>query len=148
MLVLAGCGDPVLVAQLKRDAVRLGIDSDVVWAGFLTGENKWTALSDADVFVLPSYSENFGISPVEAMACGCPVVLSDQVGIHQQVVQAGAGLATPCRVEEFSKALLEVLTNDGLRRRMSENGVQLARQQFSLDAIGRKLVETYVAVIS
>jgi glycosyltransferase involved in cell wall biosynthesis len=147
VLVLAGAGDPGLVARLKQDVERLGIASDVVWAGFLTGDDKWAALRDADVFALPSYSENFGVALVEALASGCPVVLSDQVGIHREVVRAGAGLVTACRVEELAKALLEVLTDAVLRRRMSENGVRLARQQFSLDAIGRKLAETYAAVI-
>ena len=72
VLVLAGDGDPTLVAQLKRDAERLDIASDVTWAGFLTGDDKWKALGDADVFVLPSYSENFGVALVEALAFGLP----------------------------------------------------------------------------
>jgi glycosyltransferase involved in cell wall biosynthesis len=148
VLVLAGTGDAEWVAGLKNTAERLGIASDVIWAGFLTGEDKWAALSDADVFVLPSYSENFGISLVEALASGCPVVLSDQVGIHREITHAGAGLVTPCRVEELAKAILNVLTDAALRRRMSENGVRLAKQQFSLEAVSRKLVESYAAVIA
>jgi glycosyltransferase involved in cell wall biosynthesis len=148
VLVLAGSGDPDLVAQLKQDAERLGIASDVVWAGFLAGDDKWAALGDADVFVLPSYSENFGVALVEALASGCPAVLSDQVGIHREISRAGAGLVTPCRAEDLARALLAVLTDSTLRRRMSENGVRLARQQFSPDAVGRKLAETYAAVIT
>jgi glycosyltransferase involved in cell wall biosynthesis len=147
VLMLAGTGDPECVANLKYNAARVGIASDVIWAGFLTGEDKWAALSDADVFVLPSYSENFGISLVEALASGCPVVLSDQVGIHREISDAGAGLVTPCRVEELAKAILTVLTDAALRRRMSENGVRLAKQQFSLDAVSRKLAETYASMI-
>jgi glycosyltransferase involved in cell wall biosynthesis len=146
VLVLAGTGDPEWVASLKINAERLGIASDVIWAGFLTGEDKWAALSGADVFVLPSYSENFGIALVEALACGCPVVLSDQVGIHREISRAEAGLVTPCRVEELSRALLNVLNDAALRRRMSENGVRLARQQFSLEAVSRQLAAAYAAV--
>jgi len=148
LLVLAGSGDPDLVAQLKQDAERLGITSNVVWAGFLTGDDKWAAFGDADVFVLPSYSENFGIALVEALASGCPAVVSDQVGIHREISRAGAGLVTPCHAEDLAKALLDVLSDPELRQRMSENGVRLARQQFSLDAVSRKLAETYAAVIA
>lgn len=148
VLVLAGSGDPDLVAQLKNDAARLGIASDVVWAGFLTGDEKWAALADADVFVLPSYSENFGVALVEALASGCPVVLTDQVGIHREISRAEAGLVTPCRAEDLAMALLNVLTDLALARRMSENGMRLASRQFSLDAVGRKLTETYAAVIA
>ncbi len=146
LLVLAGTGDPELVASLKSDADRLGIAADVVWAGFLTGEDKWAALGAADVFVLPSYSENFGIALVEALACGCPVVLSDQVGIHREISRAEAGLVIPCRVEELAAAILNVLTDAALRRRMSENGVRLARQQFSIEAVSRQLAAAYAAV--
>jgi glycosyltransferase involved in cell wall biosynthesis len=148
VLVLAGTGDPAWVATLKTTAERLGIASDVVWAGFLTGDDKWAALTTADVFVLPSYSENFGIALVEALACGCPVVLSDQVGIHREISRAEAGLVTPCRVDELATAILTVLTDANLRRRMSENGVRLARQQFSLEAVSRQLAAAYGAVSS
>ena len=148
LLVLAGTGDPELVARLKNTAERLGIASDVTWAGFLAGEDKWAALGGADVFVLPSYSENFGIALVEALACGCPVVLSDQVGIHREISRAEAGLVTPCRAEALAAAILNVLTDAGLRGRMSENGVRLARQQFSLEAVSRQLAVAYAAACS
>ena len=53
------------------------------------------AYVDADVFVLPSYSENFGMAVVEAMACGCPVVISDQVNIWREIQEEGAGVVVP-----------------------------------------------------
>ena len=143
LLVLAGTGDPAWVASLKNNAERLGIAADVIWAGFLSGDDKWAALTSADVFVLPSYSENFGIALVEALACGCPVVLSDQVGIHREISRAEAGLVTPCRPGELATAILNVLTDAALRRRMSENGVRLARQKFSLEAVSRQLAAAY-----
>jgi glycosyltransferase involved in cell wall biosynthesis len=146
-LILAGSGAPACIQSLRHEAERLGIASAVTWPGFLAGEAKWTALSDADVFVLPSYSENFGIAAVEALACGCPVVVSDQVGIHREIARAEAGLVTPCRVDALAEALASVLADAALRRRLRENGLRLASQQFSLAAVSRKLVETYAAVI-
>jgi glycosyltransferase involved in cell wall biosynthesis len=143
LLVLAGTGDPALIATLKTTADHLGIAADVVWAGFLTGDDKWSALTSADVFVLPSYSENFGIALVEALACGCPVVLSDQVGIHREIAHAGAGIVTPCNADELANAILNVLTDAALRRRMSENGLLLAQQNFSLEAVSRQLAAAY-----
>jgi glycosyltransferase involved in cell wall biosynthesis len=146
VLVLAGSGDPAWVTALRQSTERLGIADDVIWAGFLTGEAKWSALSNADVFVLPSYSENFGIAVVEALACGCPVVVSDQVGIHREIARAEAGLVTPCEVDSLAEALCAVLADTGLRRRMRENGVRLARQQFSPEAVGSRMVEAYAAL--
>jgi glycosyltransferase involved in cell wall biosynthesis len=145
LLVLAGSGDQRWVMRLRQDAERLDIARDVIWAGFLTGEEKWAALRAADVFVLPSYSENFGIAVLEALACGCPVVLSDQVGIHREISRAGAGIVTACRVDELANALLAVLADANLCSRMCENGMRLARQQFSLDAVSRQLAAAYAA---
>jgi len=77
VLVLAGEGDPAFVNCLKAQATALGVGADVLWAGFITGQRKSAALADADAFVLPSHSENFGIAVLEAMAAGTPVVVSD-----------------------------------------------------------------------
>ncbi len=56
-----------------------GLSDDVLWLGFLQGEEKNALLADADLFVLPSYSENFGVAVVEALFFGLPVIVSDQV---------------------------------------------------------------------
>ena len=66
------------------------------FTGMLLGEEKLAVLRDAQMFVLSSYSENFGIAVIEAMACGLPVVISDQVNIWREVDAAGAGLVVPC----------------------------------------------------
>ena len=58
MLVLAGDGEPNFIAHLRQEAARLGIAEDIFWAGFLAGDEKWAAIADAEVFVLPSYSKN------------------------------------------------------------------------------------------
>ncbi len=57
----------------------------------LLGEEKLAALRDARMFVLSSYSENFGLAVIEAMACGLPVVISDRVNIWREVAAAGPG---------------------------------------------------------
>ncbi len=58
----------------------------------LTGDIKWGALRAADVFILPSHQENFGISVVEALACGVPVLISNKVNIWREISAQGAGL--------------------------------------------------------
>ncbi|MCB1234090.1 MAG: glycosyltransferase, partial [Verrucomicrobiae bacterium] len=73
-LVVAGAGDPVLTEQLKRQARRLGLAETVEFPGAVFGAEKGAAFERADLFVLPSFSENFGIVVAEAMSHGLPVI--------------------------------------------------------------------------
>lgn len=71
---------------------RLPAGDDVVWAGMLEGDEKWGAFRAAEAFVLPSHQENFGIAAVEALSCGCPVLISDKVNLWREIETDGAGL--------------------------------------------------------
>lgn len=142
-LVLAGSGQDAFKAQLRAEAIRLGLERNLVWAGFLSGDAKLAALADADVFVLSSYSENFGVAVVEAMARGLPVIISDQVGIHHEVAGAGAGLVVPCQVEALAQAIVQLAGDADLRRRLGANGRRLARERFSLEVVTTRLMQVY-----
>ena len=79
-------------AQPWRElAAQLGVADRVVWTGMLNGDLKWGALRAAEVFALPSHQENFGIAVIEALACGVPVLISREVNIWREIVEAGAG---------------------------------------------------------
>jgi glycosyltransferase involved in cell wall biosynthesis len=130
-LVVAGTGSADFVESLKADAAALGIESDIVWAGFLQGEDKQAALADADVFVLPSYSENFGIAAAEAMAAGLPVVVSDQVGIHDDIRRARAGIIVSCDADQLASELVRLVNSPVLRQSMGQDGRSLALQSYS-----------------
>jgi len=141
-LVVAGDGDRDFVSSLHRQAQQLGLGRDIVWAGFLEGKQKVTAMREADVFVLSSYSENFGVAVVEAMACGLPVIVSDQVGIHHEISASGAGLVVPCEKDRLANAILHVLGDDGLRSRLAQNGIALS-QTYSVEAVMDQLIRLY-----
>jgi glycosyltransferase involved in cell wall biosynthesis len=91
-LVVAGPGDVATVTKMRRLAASLGIASDVIWTGPLYGNTKWNVLRAAEAYILPSHQENFGISVVEALACGIPVLISDKVNIRREIEAAGCGL--------------------------------------------------------
>jgi glycosyltransferase involved in cell wall biosynthesis len=93
-LVVAGpCADETYRRKLESLAHELAIAPKVTFTGMLSGERKWGALAAADAFVLPSHQENFGIAVVEALACGTPVLISDQINIWREIVSDGCGLA-------------------------------------------------------
>lgn len=98
-LVMCGPDQVGWQARLKALAERLGIADRVTWAGMVTGDLKWGALRAAEVFVLPSHQENFGIVVAEALACGTPVLISDKVNIWREIQNGRAGIVAPDDLE-------------------------------------------------
>ncbi|HMH50417.1 MAG TPA: glycosyltransferase [Candidatus Acidoferrum sp.] len=146
-LVIAGDGDPAFVGKLRGESERLGLADAVYWAGLLDDHEKRAALADADLFVLPSYSENFGLAVVEAMASRLPVVVSDQVGIHHEVVEGSAGLVIPCEVPALATALATLIANPPLRRRLGEGAGRLAETRFSAEAMAHAVLGLYREIV-
>jgi len=141
-LLVAGNGDEGYTARLREQARQLGIQREVTWAGFLEGEEKRAAFAASAVFVLPSYSENFGVAVVEAMASGLPVIVSDRVGIHREVAEAKAGLIVRCNANELSDGVVRMLSDGEERRQMSRNALLLAKK-FSPEVVCERLIEVY-----
>lgn len=89
-LVVAGpCAGERYLASLKQRASKTG--APIMFTGMLSGNLKWGALAAADVFVLPSHQENFGIAIAEALACGVAVLISNKVNIWREIEQERAG---------------------------------------------------------
>jgi glycosyltransferase involved in cell wall biosynthesis len=93
LLVIAG---PGLETDYGKEMQKLAADlcppTSVLWPGMLTGDAKWGALYHAEAFVLTSHQENFGIAVVEALACGKPVLISNQINIWREIEEDEAGL--------------------------------------------------------
>ena len=118
------------------------------FVGPLTANDVVRAYVDADVFALPSYTENFGMTVVEAMACALPVVISDQVNIHNAVSGAQAGLVTRCSVDDVVEALLAVLRDPGRRHIMGSAGRQLVKSRYSWPVIVNDLAREYAHIVT
>jgi glycosyltransferase involved in cell wall biosynthesis len=92
-LVIAGPGlETPYGQQMQRLAADLCPASSVLWPGILSGDAKWGALYNAEAFVLTSHQENFGIAVVESLACGQPVLISNQINIWWSIQDDKAGL--------------------------------------------------------
>lgn len=108
-LVLAGPGDDHWIRQLKSNADRLGIRHRVTFTGMIKGDLKWGAYDAAEVFVLPSHQENFGIVVAEALASGLPVLTTHQVNIWREIEDASAGIIHADTQEGVDQLLSEWL---------------------------------------
>ncbi len=147
-LVIAGAGDRAFVADLQLLAESLGIARDILWVGHLGEREKLAALGAASCFVLPSYSENFGIAAAEALAAGLPTVLTEGVGIAPEVRRAAAGVVVDADAGQIATALIRVSSDDALRISLTENARRLARQSYSQNAMGNALRDLYERVAS
>jgi glycosyltransferase involved in cell wall biosynthesis len=147
-LVIAGDGDRALIETIREQCCALAIEDSVYWPGFLDGEAKLGALGEAEVFVLPSYSENFGIAVIEAMAAAVPVIITDQVGICREVGQGKAGLVIAAAFEPLRNAIVRLLSDEPLRTALGQNGRILARSCFAPGAVIDKLLEGYASVLT
>jgi glycosyltransferase involved in cell wall biosynthesis len=90
-LVIAGPDPDGWKSELEALAAKLGISDRITWPGMLRGTLKWGSFAAAEVFVLPSHQENFGVVVAESLACGLPVILSDKVNIWREVTGCSAG---------------------------------------------------------
>jgi glycosyltransferase involved in cell wall biosynthesis len=132
LLVMAG-PEHQDTAEWRALATKLGIADRVLWTGMLGSALKWGALRCAEVFALPSHQENFGIAVVEALACGVPVLLSTEVNIWREIIDAGAGLAEKDTVAGATRLLerwLDMSPED--QQRMRARALECFRQSFEI----------------
>jgi glycosyltransferase involved in cell wall biosynthesis len=145
-LAIAGGPDdhaPGYEAEVRDTIRRLGLTDRIALLGPVPPTQRWTLFDGADVFVLPSRSENFGIVVAEAMARGCPVLVTEGVQANEHVTRAGAGLVTPPTVEAVGTGLNQLLSDPATRSEMGSRGRTYASEHFNWDRIAGRLVELY-----
>lgn len=120
---------------------------NTTFTGMLTGNKKQSALSAADIFVLPSYSEGLAITVLEAMAWGLPVVITKNCNFHQ-VGEAGAGMVIDADIDQLSNALIELLNNPKLCKEMGERGRSLILERYTWDKVADQMIILYEKVLS
>ncbi|UNU26703.1 glycosyltransferase [Microcoleus vaginatus] len=116
--------------------------------GFVSGDLKVELLRKADLFVLPSYYENFGIAVAEAMAAGVPVAISDRIHIAEDIQQAEAGWVGPLEVGAIANSIKSALLNPEERQRRGLNGKEYAKKHYNWEAIAQQTIDAYQEILS
>lgn len=147
--VLAGTNpqDPDYEKQIQEQIKALALANHTTLTGFVSGELKQDLLQEADLFVLPSYYENFGIAVAEAMVAGTPVVISDQVHIWEEISNAEAGWVCTCEIDALTFVLREALQDVRERQRRGENAQTYALKYYSWEAIAQQMIQTYQQIL-
>ena len=144
-LLLVGDG-PDLPGACRR-ARDLGLAADVEALG--EQELVVPLLSIADLFLLPSSEESFGVAALESMACGTPVVASRVGGLPEVVVDGESGmLCDPDDVAGMATAAIRLLTDPALHRRIACGGVERVRERFCAEAVVPRYEAFYEAVLA
>mgnify|MGYP001799534328 CR=1 FL=1 len=147
-IIFAGTGETHYVESLQRLSEELEISNHVTFAGFVTGCSKDLLLQGADAFVLPSFSENFGIAVAEALISGLPVVLTPGIHISKEIKEADAGLVVDGEEGALCSALEKLTQHDRLRDNLIKNGLQLAQPRYSWASIAQNLSSVYESIAS
>lgn len=141
-LVMAGPDQKGLIKKYIASTEHFGVRDKVIWTGTLKGDIKWGALRSAEVFILPSHQENFGIAVAEALACGVPVLVSDKVNIWREIQKDGAGFADTDTVRGAQRLLEKWLDlTDGDKAHMREKARKCFFDRFEIHRATESLVE-------
>ena len=146
-LVVAGNDECGYTSRLEAQCRRLGIEARVEFVGPVSGDDKWRLYRRASVFVLPSLSENFANTVLEAMSMECPVAVTPEVGLAGIVERAGAGVVIPGDPAMMAKTLAGLLENTRDARRMGRNGRVLVETRFSWDDVAATTEDLYRRII-
>jgi glycosyltransferase involved in cell wall biosynthesis len=144
-LVIAGNDEDGYREVLQGIASREGVGDRVAFAGAVHGADKAALLSSAQLLVLASYSENFGNVVLEAMAAGCPVVVTPEVGIAPVVAQSGAGAVVEGTPVVLARTIGQLLSNAAQRAEMGERG-RVAATRYSWAAVAEQMETFYESV--
>lgn len=138
-LQIGGGGDETF--SLKQEVRRLGIEKNVEFLGFVPDDELPKRYQEADVFVYPSQYEGFGYTPLEAMACGTPVITSNTSSIPE-VVGDAAIQVNPIDTEALATEINNVLTNTKLQEKMALEG-PLVANSFNLHRCALDTLKVY-----
>ncbi|MGI9436164.1 MAG: glycosyltransferase [Geminicoccaceae bacterium] len=147
-LVIAGPDNDAFKPTVEQMLDSAGVRDRTTFTGMLVGDDKLAALQDADLFALPSYTENFGIAVIEAMACGLPVVISDKVNIWREIKEGGGGEVEPLDPDRFAGRIIDMLGDRDRLKSYGERGIETVSTLFDWPTIGRRLEDAYEAIIA
>jgi len=144
-LVIAGPGlDTPYGQDMQKLAEQLCPANSIHFPGMLTGDAKWGAFYGCDAFILPSHQENFGIAVVEALACGKPVLISNQVNIWREIEAMGAGIVKTDSLAGTLDGLNNwALKNDAERKSMATSARHCYQSHFQTDQFAVLLYDVF-----
>jgi glycosyltransferase involved in cell wall biosynthesis len=126
LVIVGGWDPPSYKSKILNIVSNFSLNEKILFTGPLFGEEKYSAFIAADVFVLPSIAENFCTSMFEAMKCGLPVIISENLNLSHEVKEAKAGIVVKRDSDSFAQAIIDFFRGNMVRSELSENGLKFA----------------------
>jgi glycosyltransferase involved in cell wall biosynthesis len=141
-LVMAGPDQTGWIPDLKKQATLLKIENRITWTGMIMDDVKWGLFRSADIFILPSHSENFGVAVVESLACGLPVIITEKVNIWREIEKDGAGLVAADTVLDITRILNQWYGLDSSQKSlMNINAYSCFKRRFEIEKTAEQFIE-------
>ncbi|MHC1784987.1 MAG: glycosyltransferase [Anaerolineaceae bacterium] len=145
-LQVCGTGDPAYVSKLQDEARRLDLlNGGVQFTGEVVGDQKTAAFQNADVFILPSYSESFGVAIAEALAQGLPVIVSKNTP-WQEIEKVGCGLWVDNDPQSLAQAIQKIRRMDPLL--IGKKGYEWMQRDYSWEVIAKAMLDVYLSLLN
>lgn len=146
-LIIAGSDLIGYQTKLKELTKKLNLNTRVTFTGMLSGETKASALSNSELFVLPTYSENFGIAIAESLAHGVPVITTINAP-WQDLIKYNCGWWIDNNIRDLEMTLIKALTLSKIERKlMGENGKKLVERDYSWYSISEQMSQVYYWIL-
>ncbi len=145
--VLAGNGDSQYEIEVENLLLQHNIYARTHRVGFVQGEYKNLLLQGADIFTLTSYSENFGIAVLEALAAGIPALVTPGVALASVLKQERVGYVTDINVDSITSSIESCLNNLSALKQQGDRARQLIIEQYAWDSIALKMIEMYTNIL-
>jgi glycosyltransferase involved in cell wall biosynthesis len=150
--LIAGTGESEYVASINKFVTDSGLGDKVVFLGQLLGRQKWEALVDADVFVLPSHQEGFSMAITEALAAGCPPVVTEECNFDElepaDKEKTCGVIIKKGNMGAFVDVVCELLTDAQKRHQLSKAGRELVAAQYTWQKIAGELEGIYRRILA
>ncbi|WP_221391862.1 glycosyltransferase [Dyadobacter sp. NIV53] len=142
ILILAGPDDGYQ-SETEDFIQKNNLGNKIKLVGMLTDTDKKEALSDADLFVLPSYSEGFSIAVLEAMTSKVATLVSDRVGFGDYIRKYNAAYLTPLNSDGVAKGLLKILQDQDYAETLVKSAYKMVTENFDIKVVANQLLEEY-----
>ncbi len=146
-LILAGSGDPEYENELKSLIAAQAIEKHTHFTGFVQGELKDLLIQGSDLFALTSYSENFGISVLEALGAGLPVLVTPGVALSDIIQENKIGYVTELDVDAICVSIRQFLDNPIAAKEMGDRACQFILDNYTWDQVAQKMISVYEDII-